>query len=294
MLTGLKFSVLSTGRTPGFTAGRMPASTSTFGNSQRCAFTTPAGRCRTRKRPFRSATKATKRRAVAASRLPRFGNSSTRFSRNATQSFLTGQIPHCGFRGVQTSAPSSIRDWLKKEHEFVHRRDVTLRRPIREEFRLTEFCAHLRENQFFRQLPKPRICFLLLRIFPNAKNPRQHADDVAVENRRRLVEGDAANRAGGVTANARQRQNVIKVFRELETVSAFRCLFRLHNLLARPFANFGRGCNSRVLPKACGFCPGWRSRQTSMVGNSRIQRSQYGMTVLTWVCWSMISETQMA
>ena len=31
-----------------------------------------------------------------------------------------------------------------------------------------------------------------------------------------------------------------------------------------------------------------------MVGNSRIQRSQYGITVLTCVCWSMISETQMA
>ena len=31
-----------------------------------------------------------------------------------------------------------------------------------------------------------------------------------------------------------------------------------------------------------------------IVGSSRIQRSQYGMTVLTWVCWSMISEIQMA
>src|SRR5262249_29026201 len=31
-----------------------------------------------------------------------------------------------------------------------------------------------------------------------------------------------------------------------------------------------------------------------MSGSSRIQRSQYGSTVLTWVCWSMISETQIA
>ena len=31
-----------------------------------------------------------------------------------------------------------------------------------------------------------------------------------------------------------------------------------------------------------------------MVGSSRIQRFQYGITVLTCVCWSMISETQMA
>ena len=69
-------------------------------------------------------------------------------------------------------------------------------------------------NQFFRQLPKPRIGFLFLRIFSDAENAGQHADDIAVENRRRLVEGDAANRAGGVTANARQRENIVKVFRE--------------------------------------------------------------------------------
>ena len=32
----------------------------------------------------------------------------------------------------------------------------------------------------------------------------------------------------------------------------------------------------------------------AMVGNSRIQCSQYGKTVLTCVCWSMISEIQIA
>ena len=87
-----------------------PPGISTFGNSQRCAFTTPAGRWRTRKRPFLSITKATKHLAVAASRLPKFGKSSTRFSRKATQSFLTGQTGHFGWRGVQMSAPSSMRD----------------------------------------------------------------------------------------------------------------------------------------------------------------------------------------
>ena len=66
-------------------------------------------------------------------------------------------------------------------------------------------------HQFCRQFPKPRIRFLLLRIFGNAKNPRQHADDIAIQNRRRLVEGDAANRAGGVTADARQREDFFKV-----------------------------------------------------------------------------------
>ena len=69
-------------------------------------------------------------------------------------------------------------------------------------------------NQFFGDLPKPGICFLLLRVFRDAKNPGQYADDIAVENGRWLVEGDAANRAGGITANARQREDIVKVLRE--------------------------------------------------------------------------------
>ena len=35
--------------------------------------------------------------------------------------FFTGQIWHCGFRGVQTSAPSSIRDWLRCEQQTRYR-----------------------------------------------------------------------------------------------------------------------------------------------------------------------------
>ena len=66
-------------------------------------------------------------------------------------------------------------------------------------------------HQFFRQPPELRIGFLLSRIFTDAKYPRQNADDIPVENRHWLVEGDAANRAGGVTSNARQRENVVKV-----------------------------------------------------------------------------------
>ena len=38
------------------------------------------------------------------------GQFSARSSRNATHSFFTGQILHCGFRGVQIRAPSSMRD----------------------------------------------------------------------------------------------------------------------------------------------------------------------------------------
>ena len=67
-------------------------------------------------------------------------------------------------------------------------------------------------HQFFRNLPQPRVRFLFLRIFRDAKNSGQHADHIAVQNRRGLVEGDAANRAGGVSADARQRQNLVEVF----------------------------------------------------------------------------------
>ena len=51
---------------------------STLGNSHRCAFTTPAGRCRTRKRPRFWATNAAKRRGVERMRRPRLGSSRTR------------------------------------------------------------------------------------------------------------------------------------------------------------------------------------------------------------------------
>ncbi len=97
-----------------FTSGS-PFAHSIFGNSHRCAFTTPAGRCRTRKCPRCSTMNAMKCRAVLGGRFPRFGNSFTRSSRKAMQSFFNGQILHCGFRGVQINAPSSIKDWLKCE-----------------------------------------------------------------------------------------------------------------------------------------------------------------------------------
>ena len=70
-------------------------------------------------------------------------------------------------------------------------------------------------NQLFRQLPQPRVRFLFLRIFRDAEEARQDADDVAVENRRGLVEGDTANCAGGVTADAGQRQNLLELFWKL-------------------------------------------------------------------------------
>src|ERR1051325_9000747 len=74
---------------------------STFGNSHKCAFTTPAGLCRTKNVPFFSTTNAANRRAVAAARFSRFGNSLMRLFLKAKQSFETGHTKHFGSRGVQ-------------------------------------------------------------------------------------------------------------------------------------------------------------------------------------------------
>src|SRR5436309_264902 len=83
---------------------------SIFGNSHRCAFTTPSGLWRTRNAPLRSTIKAANRRVVAVGRLSRLGNSFTRLFLNAKQCLAIGHAWHLGSRGVQMSAPSSIRD----------------------------------------------------------------------------------------------------------------------------------------------------------------------------------------
>src|SRR4051794_33417535 len=85
---------------------------SMFGNSHKCAFTTPSGRWRTRKLPRFSITNAAKRRAVAVGRLSRLGNSFTQLFLNAKQCLAIGHAWHLGSRGVQMSAPSSMSDWL--------------------------------------------------------------------------------------------------------------------------------------------------------------------------------------
>src|ERR1051326_6010083 len=131
--------------------------TSMFGNSQRLAFTTDAGRWRTRKRLSCSTTNATKRGAVAERR--------------------------------------------KEEGGCRHVADV------------------LRVwDEEFRQAPKRRVGVFLSRVLPEAEGPCQHADDIAVEDRRGLVETDAANRPGGVSADAGQGQDVVERFRKSSAV----------------------------------------------------------------------------
>ena len=48
-----------------------------------------------------------------------FGNSACTWSRAAMQSACQGHAPQRGERGVQTSAPSSISDWVKSPYRSV-------------------------------------------------------------------------------------------------------------------------------------------------------------------------------
>ena len=65
-------------------------------------------------------------------------------------------------------------------------------------------------HQVFRQLPEPGVGRFFFWVFRDAKNPAQHADDIAIQQGGRLVEGDAANGPGGVAPDSRQFQHFSK------------------------------------------------------------------------------------
>ena len=69
-------------------------------------------------------------------------------------------------------------------------------------------------DQVLRELPEPGVGRTVARIFADAEEAGEHANDIAVEHRRGLVERNAANRAGGVTADAGQRHQFIELFRK--------------------------------------------------------------------------------
>ena len=70
------------------------------------------------------------------------------------------------------------------------------------------------KNQFLRQLPEPGICLLFTRVGCDAENPREYPDDVAVENRTRLIKGNAQNNAYSITSHPRQGEHVVEPFGE--------------------------------------------------------------------------------
>ena len=75
--------------------------------------------------------------------------------------------------------------------------------------------------------PELRIRRAFARVLSDAEEAGQHSDDVAVENRARLVESDAANRPGGVPANAGKGEDVLESLWERSVVLA-------HDRFGRP------------------------------------------------------------
>lgn len=84
-------------------------------------------------------------------------------------------------------------------------------------FRLKSDCMG-GNNQLFCVLPELGVGLLFARIGFDAVDAGQDADDVAVEDGCGLIEGDAANRAGGVTTNAGQGEDGVERLRELAVV----------------------------------------------------------------------------
>ena len=69
-------------------------------------------------------------------------------------------------------------------------------------------------NKLLGELPKLGIGLLFARIGFDPVDARQHTDDVAVEDGCGLVEGDAANRTGGVAADAGQGKDGVEGLRK--------------------------------------------------------------------------------
>ncbi len=64
-------------------------------------------------------------------------------------------------------------------------------------------------------MPELGVGFLFTRIGGDAEEAREDADDIAIKNGRGLIERDAANGAGGVAADAGQREDLVEVGGEL-------------------------------------------------------------------------------
>src|SRR5690348_3949920 len=74
---------------------------------------------------------------------------------------------------------------------------LTQRRGARKAFCFLSF-ASLRlyvRNKLPGNFPEQLVSFFILWIFCDAKNPSQDANDISIENWRRLIEGNTANRS---------------------------------------------------------------------------------------------------
>ena len=116
---------------------------------------------------------------------------------------------HEGLVEVRARICSSRR---KEAHSTFGGRDQSLVTSAATRFILNRF------HQFFCNPPKFGVGFFFAWVAFNAEDARQDANDVAVENRRRLIERDAADCASGVTSNAGQCEHGIEFAGEFAVV----------------------------------------------------------------------------
>ena len=137
-----------------------------------------------------------------------------------------------------------------------------------------------------RQRPQPLLHRVTLRIALADEDAIQHARHVGVENGLALAEREAANRAGGVLADALERQQRLAIARQLAVVVLDR-LLRDGLQALRPDVVAERPPRLRSRPPAAPR----RARRTT--GTSSSHSWYFGSTRSTCVCCSMISETRM-
>ncbi len=73
-------------------------------------------------------------------------------------------------------------------------------------------------NKLRRESPKLLVRGPLFRIATKTEEPREHANDIPVDHGMRLVEGNAADRAGRVAANPGQREDRLKILRKFSAM----------------------------------------------------------------------------
>jgi len=105
----------------------------------------------------------------------------------------------------------------------------------------TKLMLH-RINEAFRNAPKFGVGFPFARVAFDAEDARQDTNDIAVENRRRLIKRDAANCAGGIRTDAGECQHSVEFAREFAVVFA-------HNDLGRALHVADPGVVAESLPQ---------------------------------------------
>ncbi len=170
----------------------------------------------------------------------------------------TGHASHRGARGVQTVAPSSIMAWFQSP-------GVALGGPA------LVAASGVRRKQCVRCRAERAPAARPAQIAANRAQARQHARDIAVEDRVRRAVGDAEHGSGGVAADAGQGQRVFQESREFAAVAGHDLLCRAVQIArAAVIAEAGPMAQNRVGARAGKIADcGEALEESPVVGNHR-------------------------